>query len=55
MSAVIAAPNMASETTGKEYRPASFEHPNISASKAFANQGHRKGVKDNFHSDLSPA
>jgi len=46
MGEVGAAWNMASETTGKEYRPASFEHPNISARKVYANLGRRKDAKD---------
>jgi len=46
MGEVGAAWNMTGETSGKKYISTTFEHPNISARKVYANLGQRKGAKD---------
>ena len=49
MGEVGAAWNMTGETSGKKYISTTFEHPNISARKVYANLGQRKGAKDKTH------
>lgn len=49
MGEVGAAWNMTGETSGKKYISTTFEHPNISARKVYANLGQRKGAKDKSH------
>lgn len=46
MGEVGAAWTMTGETSGKTYISTTFEHPNISARKVYANLGQRKGAKD---------
>ena len=41
--------NMTGETSDKEFRAATIEHPNISARKVYANLGQRMGAKDTSH------
>ncbi len=46
MGELGAAWNMTGEVSGKTYISTTFEHPNISARKVYANLGQRKHAKD---------
>ena len=46
MGEVGAAWHMTGEVSGKKYISTTFEHPNISRRKVYANLGQRKGAKD---------
>ena len=49
MGEVGAAWHMTGDVSGKKYKPASFEHPNITARKVYANLDRLQGAKDKIY------